>query len=556
MDRRTILGMFICVVFYIAYSLYLQKRYPDYGKPPVKDVASTPETPEGSPTKEEAFTSSPATSQQASPASAANQVAKLSDDQLRLESNVLRIQFDQSDAAITSLVMKTYMDDAKKPEDRRPVDLARDRFIVQPTTDPNRTTAAQGYMAERIAENSLRFTLTDNGWQKTLTYSLIPDRYTVDVDVSYKNVSDSTQELQAALMATQSHKIVKSSFSLLPDANARYERLISGTSGSRASETLKDYCENDKPDPALSANDAKVDFTGFDHHYFLTVFTPESDKYNFRIVKEKPVEAGSVCHLTVNLWQAQGEVKAGESVSTKIKAFFGPKDVDILARENPSLKETMDLGWFTAIGRPLLVVIKALNEHVTFNYGLAIILLTICLKILFYPLTRSAALSMKRMQLYTPEINKIKEKYKDDKQTQQKEMMAFLAKHKINPAKGCLPILPQIPVFIAFYNVLSQSIDLRHAPFFGWIQDLSASDPYLVTPILLGIGMFIQQKLTPNPTMDKTQERIMLLMPIMFTFMMLSLPAGMVLYMITNTIVSILQQQWLNKRLKVQPVAI
>jgi YidC/Oxa1 family membrane protein insertase len=161
---------------------------------------------------------------------------------------------------------------------------------------------------------------------------------------------------------------------------------------------------------------------------------------------------------------------------------------------------------------------------------------------------------MKRMQKFTPEINRIKEKYKDDKQAQQREMMQFLGKHKINPAKGCLPILPQIPVFIAFYNVLSQSIELRHAPFYGWIQDLSAQDPYYVTPLLLGVGMLIQQKLTPNPTMDKTQERIMMMMPIMFTFMMLTLPAGMVLYMITNTIVSILQQQWLNRHLKVEIV--
>ncbi|RYZ53469.1 MAG: membrane protein insertase YidC, partial [Proteobacteria bacterium] len=119
--------------------------------------------------------------------------------------------------------------------------------------------------------------------------------------------------------------------------------------------------------------------------------------------------------------------------------------------------------------------------------------------------------------------------------------------------KGCLPILPQVPVFIAFYNVLSQAIELRHAPFYGWLIDLSSKDPYYITPILLGIGMFVQQKLTPNPGMDKNQEKIMLMMPIIFSLMMLSLPAGMVLYMMTNTIVSIAQQQWLNRRLPAAP---
>ena len=156
------------------------------------------------------------------------------------------------------------------------------------------------------------------------------------------------------------------------------------------------------------------------------------------------------------------------------------------------------------------------------------------------------------MQKLQPEMNKLREKFKDDPQRQQRELMAFMSQNKVNPFKGCLPILPQIPVFIAFYNVLSQSIELRHAPFYGWLQDLAARDPYYVTPLLLGVLMFIQQKLTPNPGMDKNQERIMLMMPIIFTFMMLSLPAGMVLYMMTNTIVSILQQQWLNRKLAKQ----
>ena len=127
--------------------------------------------------------------------------------------------------------------------------------------------------------------------------------------------------------------------------------------------------------------------------------------------------------------------------------------------------------------------------------------------------------------------------------------MAFMSKNKVNPAKGCLPILPQIPVFIAFYNVLSQAIELRQAPFIGWITDLSIADPYYISPLLLGVGMFVQQKLTPNPGMDKTQARVMMMMPLIFTVMMLSMPAGMVIYMLTNTIISIGQQQWLNRKL-------
>jgi len=185
---------------------------------------------------------------------------------------------------------------------------------------------------------------------------------------------------------------------------------------------------------------------------------------------------------------------------------------------------------------------------------MAIIIVTLILKMAFYPLTRAAAISTKRMQKLQPEMNALKERLKDDPARQQRELMAFMSKNKVNPFKGCLPILPQVPVFIAFYNVLSQAIELRHAPFYGWLTDLSSKDPYYITPILLGIGMFLQQKLTPNPGMDKNQEKIMLFMPIIFSLMMLSLPAGMVLYMITNTLVSIAQQQWLNRRLTVKDV--
>lgn len=183
------------------------------------------------------------------------------------------------------------------------------------------------------------------------------------------------------------------------------------------------------------------------------------------------------------------------------------------------------------------------------NWGVAIILFTILLKLLFYPLTRAAAVSMHKMKKLQPEMTKLREKYQDDPRMQQQELMRFMSQNKVNPMKGCLPILPQIPVFFAFYRVLSTSLDLRHAPFFGWIQDLSASDPYYVTPLLMGLAMFLQQKLTPTAGMEKAQERVMMMLPLIFTLMMLTLPSGMVLYMLTNTVVSILQQQWLNHKL-------
>ena len=213
-------------------------------------------------------------------------------------------------------------------------------------------------------------------------------------------------------------------------------------------------------------------------------------------------------------------------------------------RIQPKLKQTIKFGWFALIAEPHWGL-KGLYNYVN-NYGIAIIIITLLLKLLLFPLTKSSVLSMKKMQKLNPQMNKIREKYKNDPQRQQKEIMAFMAKHKINPMKGCVPVLAQTPVFIAFYNVLSQAIELRHAPFFFWIQDLSVADPYYVTPILMGAGMFFQQKLTPNASMDPSQEKVMMMMPVIFSVMMIS-PAGMVLYMLTNTMVSIIQQQILNK---------
>jgi YidC/Oxa1 family membrane protein insertase len=156
---------------------------------------------------------------------------------------------------------------------------------------------------------------------------------------------------------------------------------------------------------------------------------------------------------------------------------------------------------------------------------------------------------MHKMKKLNPQMAAIKEKFKDDRARQQQELMKFMGANKINPMKGCLPVLPQIPVFFAFYQVLQTSISLRHASFGLWIQDLSAMDPYFVTPLLMGVAMFVQQKLTPTSGMDKTQEKILMLMPIMFTVMMLTLPAGLTLYMLTNTVIGIAQQKWLYHRL-------
>jgi len=209
------------------------------------------------------------------------------------------------------------------------------------------------------------------------------------------------------------------------------------------------------------------------------------------------------------------------------------------------LQKALNFGWFDVIAKPLLIFLKYINEF-THNYGVAIILLTVVIKILFFPLTHKSYKSMKDMQKVQPLMLKIREKYKNDRETLNKETMALYRTHKVNPLGGCLPMILQIPVFFALYKALLGSIELRHAPFLLWINDLSAKDPYYITPIVMGATMFIQQKMTPTVG-DPTQAKMMLLMPIVFTFMFLNFPSGLVIYWLVNNVLSIGQQLYINK---------
>jgi YidC/Oxa1 family membrane protein insertase len=239
---------------------------------------------------------------------------------------------------------------------------------------------------------------------------------------------------------------------------------------------------------------------------------------------------------------------SGNSLQIPLRVYFGPKELDIIRAVDPLLDHTVDFGWFTIFAYPILRFLKFLYSYVG-NFGLAIILLTVLLKIATYPLTYKSMKNMKEMAKLQPQLAKIREKYKDDKESLNREMMSVMKTHGANPLAGCLPMVIQMPIFFALYRVLYSSIDLYHAPFFGYIHDLSAKDPYYVTPVLMSLLMFMQQTLTPNTAADPAQQKMIKFMPLMFGVFMLSLPAGLTLYMLTNAGASIIQQLYLNKKL-------
>lgn len=236
----------------------------------------------------------------------------------------------------------------------------------------------------------------------------------------------------------------------------------------------------------------------------------------------------------------------GKTDINKFQLYAGPKEHDRLAQLNLGLEHIIDFGFFSIIARPLFWFLKLLHRFLG-NYALAIVVLTIVVRIPFIPIVNKGQKSMKKLQDLQPKMNEIKEKYKKDPQKMQAEMMELYKKHKVNPMGGCLPMVLQIPVFFALYKVLLVSIELRGAPFMLWITDLSTKDPYYVLPIIMGITMVIQQKMTPS-TMDPKQAKMMMFMPVIFTFMFLNFASGLVLYWLVNNLLSIGQQILVNRK--------
>ena len=241
-------------------------------------------------------------------------------------------------------------------------------------------------------------------------------------------------------------------------------------------------------------------------------------------------------------------VQPGASAVLDVPLYAGPQEQDKLAKLAPGLDLSVDYGWLTIIAVPLFWVLSWLYHWVG-NWGVAIILLTVIIKLIFYPLSEASYRSMARMRVLAPKLQRLKEQYGDDKQRMQQAMMELYKTEKINPLGGCLPIVVQIPVFIALYWVLLASVELRHAPFMLWIHDLSRSDPYFVLPVLMGATMIIQSRLSPEPP-DPVQAKVMKIMPIAFSVFFFFFPAGLVLYWLINNILSILQQWHINRVLE------
>ncbi len=292
----------------------------------------------------------------------------------------------------------------------------------------------------------------------------------------------------------------------------------------------------------------KINWAAIDSNYFILALVPGSDEVT---VKGKVQD--DIFRLA-----AEQNVSFDKDIERKLACsyYFGPMDVELMAKVPGNLDKAIDFGWFDIIAKPLVIALEWFHQY-THNYGIAIILLTIVIKILFWPLSHKSYKSMEQMKRLQPMMAKLREKHGDDREALNKEMMQLYKTYNVNPAGGCLPMLLQIPVFFGLYKALMGTVALRHADFIHflpftdivWLADLSAKDPLYITPIVMGATMFLQQKMTPSAG-DPTQQKIMMFLPLVFTFMFLNFPAGLVVYWMVNNILSI-AQQWMMTR-KVQ----
>ena len=383
-----------------------------------------------------------------------------------------------------------------------------------------------------------------NEMKLTRVMTLTPDSYVMDLEILLENLSDSPLEDQMGI-----------SFYFQPyQETSRWiaenvSRLHVHQGGDTTRFDTKDVQQGGV------VIEPPLDWIAYANNYFIQAIIP-MERENFKVVPRiLDPEQGlmQVAYLTDPF-----RIAPQESLSFQMRLYMGPKEINLLQEVGHNLHKAVDYGWFSFLAKPLLRLLNWFYGYVH-NYGLAIIFLTVLIKIIFAPLTHKSYISMQKMKKIQPKITALREKYKNDREKMNQELMNVYRTHRVNPLGGCLPMLLQIPVFFALYRMLSAAVELRHEPFLWWINDLTAPDrldigiaiPYLggvpVLTILMGLSMFVQQKMTPM-TGDPMQEKIMMTMPIVFTIFFVNFPSGLVLYWLINNVLSIAQQYYIITR--------
>jgi YidC/Oxa1 family membrane protein insertase len=543
MEKNAIIAFVLSMAVFAAYFIFFSP--PEHKGPPKdKTVQAVSAQKESSPAPSSSATETPAVP--APRATLATEPVK----EIRVKNKRFEAVFSEQGASLKSLKLADYKEKLGSPDLKEmiQVDQPADFPLQLEWIKKNQPEMIQArFAADKDAlildpdhpKGSLSFRWTSSqGLTIVKTYKLSYDSYRMDLDIRVINKTDQTLDDNLAL-------VLENRFS--PSSSSSFLGALTLINGDRKEVALGKV---DKE----TVMAGKIQWGALADTYFMEALIPLEEQQTVSLKLSKP----SPENLKMSFVSSPLTLTPEGEKQFHYALYFGPKDTQVLQPLGFELDRAVHFGFFDIIAKPLLWVLRFFNGFFN-NYGWSIIVLTILIKILFAPLTHKSYKSMKDMQKLQPKIAKIREKYKDNREKLNQETMALYKTYKVNPMGGCLPMVIQIPVFFALYSLLGYAIELRHAPFLLWINDLSAPDrlsigiqlPYVgngipVLTLLMGASMFIQQKMTPT-TGDPTQAKMMLFLPVVFTFMFINFAAGLVLYWLVNNVLSIGQQYYINK---------
>ncbi len=393
-------------------------------------------------------------------------------------------------------------------------------------------TASEYRLADGVDELRVPLSWSDGaGLSVTKTLVLHRGSYAVDIQYRVTNAGEAPVKLASYAQLLRHWEVVKRSMWNVETYAFRGPALYDG-------ETYRKLDTGNKDDQALSKSITNGWVAALQHHFVAAIVPAAGQPYQYELrVKDRD--------FLLRVVGPTQSVAPGGSLELTEKLFVGPKLQEQLQATGPELRRTADYGKLTILAQPLFWLLSKVHGVIG-NWGWTIIIVTFLIKLVFYKLSETSGRSMAKMRTVAPRLKAAQERYKDDREGQARAMMELYKREKINPVAGCLPVVVQIPFFLSFYWVLLESVEMRQAPFMGWIQDLSARDPFFILPILMGAAMFGQFKLNPKPP-DPVQAKIFAFMPVVMTGMFMWFPSGLVLYWLTNTLLSIAQQWKINR---------
>ncbi len=539
MEKRVIVFLVLSLGIIFGYE-YLLKELGLLPEPTISEPAepSASDTPPSNTSAGSPASSAPATKEPASPSHSGGNVRVQEPrgeapalEFIEVETDLYRAKFTTRGAALTSWELKRYRNSS---DEKSLVQLVRQRGkFAEPLTITVEDTSRSKELNEGIYKVEKDFTTLDQ------------DHPTGHITFSYSNPATGIWLQKQLTFHIESYVV---DIALKSNGLGEAVKLGLGTNfgvvdwgegfiGSvGAASLIDDKIEHDMPE-SETEHKGSVKWVALQDKYFISALIPKTGASAWP-KKQGEKLVSTAIRLPID----------PSGTPLELQLFAGPKEFDTLQNLQVRLEDTIDFGWFLfgswdtvrAVAKPIFYVLRYINDY-THNYGLTIILLTVIIKLLFVPLQYKSYTSMKKMQGIQPKVAAVQEKFKDDRDRLNKELIKLYRDHKVNPVGGCLPMLLQMPVFVSLFNILYMTIDLRQAPLGLWITDLSLQDPYYILPIIMGISMMVMQKIQPT-TMDPTQAKMMLMLPVAMTFLFVNFPAGLVLYWLTNNVLTIVQQ--------------